>query len=94
MDAVMARGTTAVTITATATTTATTFVMARAAPTDLMKIDAAMTVAAEEGLRLTIAETTAEKVAGATEALSSSEGASAKSAAESIGEDSIKKLGE
>ena len=37
---------------------------------------------------------TAKKVAGATEALSSSEGASATSAAESIGEDSIKKLGE
>ena len=36
----------------------------------------------------------AKKVAGATEALSSSEGSSAKSAAESIGEDSIKKLGE
>ena len=37
---------------------------------------------------------TAKKVAGATESLSSSEGASAKSAAQSIGEDSIKKLGE
>lgn len=37
---------------------------------------------------------TAKKVAGATEVLSATEGASAKSAAESIGEDSIRKLGE
>lgn len=35
-----------------------------------------------------------KKAAGATEALSSQEGSSAKSAAESISEDSIKKLGE
>ena len=35
-----------------------------------------------------------KKAAGATEALSSSEGASAKSAAESINENSIKSLGE
>ena len=35
-----------------------------------------------------------KKTAGATEALSSQEGANAKSAAENISEDSIKKLGE
>ena len=35
-----------------------------------------------------------KKAAGATEALSEQEGASAKSAAESISEDSIKRLGE
>ncbi len=35
-----------------------------------------------------------KKAAGATEALSSQEGSSAKSAAESISEDGIKKLGE
>ena len=37
---------------------------------------------------------TGKKVAGATEAISSSEGSSAKSAAESISANSIKKLGE
>ena len=37
---------------------------------------------------------TAKKVAGATEAISETEGANAKAAAENISEDNIKKLGE
>ena len=41
-----------------------------------------------------LARAIGKKTAGATEALSSQEGSSAKSAAESISENSIKKLGE
>lgn len=41
-----------------------------------------------------LARAIGKKAAGATEQLSSQEGSSAKSAAESISEDSIKKLGE